>query len=162
MLNSPPPLTCLKATGKYKHEEGQPKTAFTMPYGLLKSKVLLFGLQGATTTFQPMMNILNRLSEFAAAYSNDIVIHNTTWEDHIKHVSCFLECLAAARQMVKLKKYQFAMSTCVYLGGIVGNGEVLHNTGKKRKAGGKTGILPKLMLCGDAEFIHVQYCHNHS
>ena len=103
-------------------EEDQPKTAFITPYGLFQFKVMPFGLQGAPATFQRMIDIV--LDDFAAAYLDDVIIHSQTWDDHIEHISTVFKRLADARLTVKPTKCQFAMSTCTYLGHVVGNGEV--------------------------------------
>ena len=46
------------------------------------------------------------------------------WDDHLRHISDILCRLGNAGLTVKVKKCQFAMSRCAYLGHIVGNGEV--------------------------------------
>ena len=84
-----------------------------------------FGLQGAPATFQPMMDIiLNDAGDYAAAYLDDIVIHSTNWDDHLRHVTDVLQSLQTAGLTVKPQKCQFAMSRCAYLGHVVGDGEV--------------------------------------
>lgn len=84
-----------------------------------------FGLQGAPATFQRMMDrVTNGLEDFAAAYIDDVVIHSTTWEEHVDHIRQVLSRLRKAGLTVKPRKCQFAMAQCVYLGHIVGNGEV--------------------------------------
>ena len=111
--------------------EDQHKTAFTTPYGLFQFRVMPFGLQGAPATFQRMMDVLlDNVSEFAAAYLDDVIIHSKTWDEHVKHVSHVLRRLADAGLTVKPKKCQFAMSTCAYLGHVVGNGQVRPDTSK--------------------------------
>ena len=104
-------------------EEDQPKTAFTTPYGLFQFRVMPFGLQGAPATFQRMMDVLLDGLDFAAAYLDDVLIHSQTWDDHLAHISSTLR-LADHGLTVKPKKCQFGMSTCAYLGHIVGNNEV--------------------------------------
>ena len=112
-------------------KEDQPKTAFTTPYGLFQFKVMPFGLQGAPATFQRMMDVLlNEMSAFAAAYLDDVIIHSETWDEHVTHVSRVFQCLDNAGLTVKPRKCQFAMSTCTYLGHIVGNGEVRPDASK--------------------------------
>ena len=100
------------------------KTAFATPFGLFQFKTMPFGLQGALTTFQRMMDQVLRGQDFAAAYLDDIVIHSSTWEDHVIHLRAVFERLREAGVTAKPRKCQFAMAQCVYLGHIVGNGMV--------------------------------------
>ena len=80
-----------------------------------------FGLKGAPATFQRMMDqVLRGLGEFAAAYLDDIVIHSSSWEEHVAHLCAVLERLRAAGFTAKPRKCQFAMAQCVYLGHVVG------------------------------------------
>ena len=103
-------------------EESRPRTAFATPYGLFQFP---FGLHGAPATFQRMMDqILVGCTGYAAAYLDDVVIHSTTWEDHIRHVSDVLQRLRRAGLTIRPKKCQFGMDSCSYLGHVVGNGEV--------------------------------------
>ena len=106
-------------------KDARPKTAFITPYGLFQFRVMPFGLQGAPATFQRMMDvILDDVGEFAAAYLDDVVIHSTSWDDHVRHLHEILRRLGQAGLTVKPKKCQIAMSQCTYLGHVVGNGEV--------------------------------------
>ena len=106
-------------------KESQPKTAFTTPYGLFELCVMPFSLHGAPAAFQRMMDkVLTGCMDFAASYLDDVVIHSTSWEDHIRHIHSILKKLRDAGFTLKPKKCQFAMNTCSYLGHVVGNGEV--------------------------------------
>ena len=113
-------------------EEDQPKTAFTTPYGLFQFRVMPFGLQGAPATFQRMMDIVLDGLEFAAAYLDDVIVHSQTWDSHLNHITDILQRLADAGLTIKPKKCQFGMSTCAYLGHVVGNGEVRPGSSKVR------------------------------
>ena len=64
-----------------------------------------FGLHRAP----PKDRLVVSESEYAAAYLDDMVIHSGSWKDHIRH---------------EPKKCQIAMKRCIYLGHVVGNGEV--------------------------------------
>ena len=106
-------------------KDARPKTAFITPYGLFQFRVMPFGLQGAPATFQRMMDvILDDVGEFTAACLDDVVIHSTSWDDHVRHLREILRRLGQAGLTVKPKKCQIAMSQCTYLGHVVGNGEV--------------------------------------
>ena len=81
-----------------------------------------FGLQGAPATIQRLMDrVLRGLDEFAAAYLDDVVVFSSIWEEHLQKV---MQRLRDAGLTVKLKKYQFGMDHCVYLGHVVRSGEV--------------------------------------
>ena len=102
-----------------------PKTAFTTPFGLFQFRVMPFGLHGAPAAFQRMMDeILRDLGSFAAAYLDDVVIHSTTWQEHLQHIRAVMNKLQDAGLTVKPKKCQFATACCTYLGHVVGNGDV--------------------------------------
>ena len=106
-------------------KESRPLTAFTTPFGLFQFRVMPFGLHGAPATFQRMMdNLLGDCTAYAAAYLDDVVIHSTTWEEHIRHLTDVLQRLKEAGLTIRPKKCQFGMDRCSYLGHVVGNGEV--------------------------------------
>lgn len=122
-------------------EEDQHKTSFTTPYGLFQFKVMPFGLQGAPATFQRMMDIVLDGLDFAAAYLDDVVIHSQTWDEHLQHISIVLQRLSNADLTIKPKKCQFGMSTCMYLGHVVGSGVVRPDSSKVRAV--ETFSVPK-------------------
>ena len=100
------------------------KTAFTTPMGLFQFTVMPFGLSGAPATFQRMMDQILSGLQFSAAYLDDLVVFSDTWEEHLKHLRNILERLKSAGLTAKLKKCQFGMAECHYLGHIVGSGVV--------------------------------------
>jgi len=104
-------------------EEDQYKTAFTTPFGLYQFRVMPFGLCGAPATFQRLMDsVIRGLSEFSAAYLDDLVIFSKTWEDHLRHIELVLRRLCDAGLTAKPGKCQFGMTKCTYLGHVVGSG----------------------------------------
>ena len=106
-------------------QEDQHKTAFTTPYGLYHFKVMPFGLCGAPSTFQRMMDrLLRGAEEHAAAYIDDLVIYSQTWEEHICHLRDILTRLRAAKLTARPEKCQLGMRHCTYLGHVVGCGRV--------------------------------------
>jgi hypothetical protein len=71
-----------------------------------------------------MDRVLRGLDEFAAAYLDDVVVFSSTWKEHLDHLRQVMERLQDAGLTVKLRKCQFGMDHCVYLGHVVGSGEV--------------------------------------
>ena len=105
--------------------QSRSRTAFTTPFGLYQFRVMPFGLQGAPSTFQRMMDVLLKgIREYADAYLDDLVIFSHTWEEHCKHLRAVLSRLREAGLTAKPAKCQLGMQQCVYLGHVVGNGEV--------------------------------------
>ena len=101
------------------------KTAFITPWGLYEFIVMPFGLSSAPASFQKLMDrILRGSQEYSEAYIDDVVIFSETWEEHLKHLTDILERIRKAGLTVKRGKCQFAMSQCVYLGHVFGNGMV--------------------------------------
>ena len=106
-------------------EGSREKTAFITPQGLFQFTVMPFGLQGAPATFQRMMDrLVSSMAEFCVAYLDDLVIFSSSWEEHLSHISHVLTALRDAGLTAKPSKCQFGMDQCVYLGHVVGNGQV--------------------------------------
>jgi hypothetical protein len=62
--------------------------------------------------------------EGCAVYLDDVVIHNDTWPSHLSRLSALFERLVTANLTVNLAKCEFAQATVVYLGKLVGQGQV--------------------------------------
>lgn len=77
--------------------ESQEVTAFQTPFGHFHFRVLPFGLHGAPSPFQRMMDQLLRGTEgYAAAYLDDIVIYSRSWKEHLLHLKDVLERIKSA------------------------------------------------------------------
>ena len=70
------------------------------------------------------------LQDCAAAYLDDLIILSTCWTDHLKQLSTVLQWLGEAGLTVKPMKCQLGMEECIYLGHIVGSGNVKPNPGQ--------------------------------
>ena len=68
-----------------------------------------------------MDHVLQECTDYAAAYLYDIVIHSTSWEDHIHHIC---DVLVKLREASLIVKCHLAMRNCTYFGHVVGNGPV--------------------------------------
>lgn len=87
-------------------------TACRTQWRLFHFTVLPFGLHGAPATFQRLDQV------FAGAYLDDIVIHSTTWEEHMEHVCIVLDCLQSNGLTVN-SKCVFAAAETEYLGHVI-------------------------------------------
>ena len=81
-----------------------------------------FGLCNAPATFQRLMNYVlqDYLGKFVLVYLDDIIIHSTTFEQHIDHVQQVFDALRNANLKIKLKKCFFCFPSITFLGHIVG------------------------------------------
>ena len=112
-------------TVRYQWQRHLHLAAFTTPFGLFQFRVMPFGLHGVPATFQRLMDkVLQGLEDYAAAYINDLVIHSTTWEEHLTQIQTVFQRLWLAGLTAKPQKCQLGMSRCVYLGHVVGSGLV--------------------------------------
>lgn len=106
-------------------EESRAKTAFTTPFGKYEFLVMPFGLVGAPSTFQRLMNgMFGNLPHFVATYLDDIVVFSPTWNDHLLHLQEVLTHFQKAGITLKPAKCHFANRECEFLGHLVGRGRV--------------------------------------
>ena len=100
------------------------KTAFSSPLGLFQFTVMPFGLQGAPATFQRLMDSVIAGLDCCAAYLDDLIVYSGTWKEHLVHLEQVFSRLKQAGLTVKANKCQIGMKECVYLGHVVGKGQV--------------------------------------
>jgi hypothetical protein len=88
--------------------------------------VMPFGLCNAPTTFMRLMNdiLCPFIDSFVIVYLDDILVYNATWEEHISHLMQVLETLKKHQLLENLKKCEFAQQYLVYLGYVIGGGEL--------------------------------------
>ena len=114
------------AKGYYQvpvRDEDKDKTAFLSPHGKYRFLTMPFGLKGAPTTFQRLMDqVLDGLDEFAAGFIDDMVIFSMVWGEHLTHLRTVLGRLKHDGLTAKARKCQLAMQSCVFLGHVVGEG----------------------------------------
>jgi hypothetical protein len=102
------------------------KTTFKTKQGLFEWLVMPFGLCNAPTTFMCVMNDVFRpfIDDFVIVYLDDILVFSRTWDEHVKHVRQVLDTLKKEKLYVKMSKCEFGKTSLVYLGYIVGGGEL--------------------------------------
>ena len=71
-----------------------------------------------------MDKVIRRISQFASAYLDDLIVFSAMWEDHLSYLRAVLVRLREVGLTTKPSKCQLAMAQCTYLGHIVGNGVV--------------------------------------
>ena len=102
-----------------------PKTCFICHRGRFEFTRMPFGVKNAPAIFQELMqNILHDTTVFATAYMDDVVIHSSSWENHVSHIRAVLDRLKAANLTVNLSKCVWGGKTMTFLGHDVGAGRM--------------------------------------
>ena len=99
-------------------------SVFATPDGLYQYKVMPFGMKNAPATFQCLINTVISGLEGCNAYSDDVVIYSDTWEKHLEHVRTVMLRLTEVKLTVNLVKSEFGGAHIVFLGHMVGQGQV--------------------------------------
>ena len=88
--------------------------------------VIPFGLCNVPATFMRVMNDLFNpfIDDFVIVYLDDILIFSGTWEENVNHVKQVLDVLVREKLFQKMSKCEFGKTYLVYLGYIVGGGEL--------------------------------------
>jgi hypothetical protein len=72
-----------------------------------------------------MNDVLHPLLDyFVIVYLDDILIFNSTLEEHISHLKQVLDTLKRHQLLANLKKCEFGRQSLVYLGHMIGGGEL--------------------------------------
>jgi hypothetical protein len=93
---------------------------------LFEWMVIPFGLCNAPSTFMRVMNDVLRpfLDDCVIVYLDDIFIFRKSREDHVINVKEVMDVLKKENFFLKTSKCEFGNTSLVYLGNIVGGGEL--------------------------------------
>merc|ERR1712015_204722 len=115
--------SCLDSCGAYHSIKIEPEsrryTAFTSPLGLYQFVKLPFGLRNAGQCYNRLVQIaLGSLGvqAYALAYLDDIIIHSTSLDEHVIHLTKILELHARFGLKLNLNKCQICKQKVTYLG----------------------------------------------
>jgi len=77
-----------------------------------------FGLTNALATFCTLMNDIFRelLDDFVVVYIDDILIYNSSLEEHVEHLRKVFQRLRENRLYTKLEKCEFGVTEVDFLG----------------------------------------------
>lgn len=100
-------------------------TAFRTPWGLYHFCKMPFGLHRAAVTFQWLIDqVLSGLTNFTAAYLDDIVVYSSTWEKHLQHLEVVINHIRSAGLTINPSQCSFARAETEYLGYVIGHGVI--------------------------------------
>ena len=111
-------------------EQAKEVSAFVTPDGLYQYTVMPFGMKNAPATYQRMINKVTSGLKGCGAYIDDLVIYSDNWEQHLVQLRDLLFRLRDAKLTVNLVKSEFCHAHVVFLGYVVGQGQVAPVTAK--------------------------------
>ena len=97
------------------------KTAFTTPFGLFEYNPMPFGLRGAPSTFQRVMQSIFRdeFLEVLIVYLDDIIVFSQDIKTNLQRQEMVFRKLREHGMKIEAKKCQFFRSKVTYLGHVV-------------------------------------------
>lgn len=89
-------------------EASRPYTGFQTPLGLFHFTVPPYGLHGAPTMFQRLMDqVLRDCEDWLAAYLDEVTIYSMAWEDHLLHLEKTLSKIQEAGLTLNVAKCEW-------------------------------------------------------
>ena len=97
--------------------KSRPYTAFTVPgLGQFEWKVVSMGLSSGPSAYQRLVELVMKGLSQVIVYIDDIIIHSSTHEEHLKKLDEVLARLSKHNLKANLKKCSFGVSETMYLG----------------------------------------------
>jgi transposase InsO family protein len=102
-------------------EEDKDKTGFVTPFGSFRYEKMAFGLSGAPSTFQRVMDamLVGLRDVEVLVYLDDLLLFSETIEDHVRKMRLVFERVREANFKLSVAKCTFAVPEVVYLGHVV-------------------------------------------
>ncbi|XP_071949807.1 uncharacterized protein [Antedon mediterranea] len=105
-------------------ERSKQLTSFVTPNGLFQFKVMPFGLVNAPATFSRIMRKLLHGMKNTINYIDDILIHTSSWEEHVTILKELFRRLRAANLTARPSKCFIGYESIEFLGHVVGKGHL--------------------------------------
>jgi RNase H-like domain found in reverse transcriptase/Reverse transcriptase (RNA-dependent DNA polymerase) len=130
-------------------DEDQWKTAFKIPYGLYKPRVMFFGLKNSPSTFQRFMDdkfgdLVNKYPGRVLIYMDDILICSDNLKELRQITHEILERAKELSLFFKPSKCHFEKNHVQYLGIEVRDGKIMVDLTKKNGLANWPTILPNV------------------
>ena len=81
-------------------------------------------MKNAPATFRHLINTVIAGLEGCSAYIDDVVVYSDTWEQHLGQVRLLMLRLRDTKLTVNLDKSEFGCAHIVFLGHVVGQGQI--------------------------------------
>ena len=108
-----------------RREELGPAAAPLDGSGLYYYRCLPFGLHGAPTTFQRLIDrVLRPHHEYAVTYLDVIIVHSDSWESHLCRLQAVADALRESGPTANPHKCKLGYAKVEYLGYRIGWGNV--------------------------------------
>ena len=113
-------------------EEDKDKTGFVTPFGSFRYEKMAFGLSGAPSTFQRVMDamLVGLRDVEVLVYLDDLLLFSETIEDHMRRMKLVFERVREANFKLSVAKCTFAVPEVVYLGHVVNSNGVAPDPSK--------------------------------
>jgi len=115
------------------HPESREITAFTSPAGLYQFRVLPFGLSNSPAVFNRVMRQVLQGIRGVEAFIDDILVHSSTFEEHLEVLEEVFQRLKNANMTVKPSKCEIGFKEVQYLGHTLGKGRCSCQNDKIKK-----------------------------
>lgn len=108
------------------------KTAFRTKFGNYEWLVMPFGLCNAPATFiRTMNNIFHQhLGEWLEIYIDDLLVHTTTWSEHLEKLQVLFDVMKNNHLTAKPKKCRFGQMEVAYMGFVIGRNLIRPDSSK--------------------------------
>jgi len=100
------------------HHNDQPKTAFCPGpgFGLFQFRRMPFGLSGAPSSFQRLINSICGDLSFVTTYLDDLLVHSANLHEHQQHLNTLFQRMSNAGLTFRGSKCHIGLSSVTYLG----------------------------------------------
>jgi transposase InsO family protein len=119
-------------------EEDKDKTGFVTQFGSFRYEKMAFGLSGAPSTFQRVMDamLVGLRDVEVLVYLDDLLVFSETIEDHARKMRLVFERVREANFKLSVGKCTFAVPEVVYLGHVVNKDGVAPDPSKVKAVRG--------------------------
>lgn len=137
-------------------------STFVTPFGNYSYCVMPFGMKNSAATFQRLVNSVIHNLENTEAYIDDVIVYNIHWTEHLDSIRKLFDRVRDAKLSINLEKCDFTCATVVYLGHVVGQGQIKPVNAKVDiivnfpQPGAKKELMRFLGMIG----FYRKFCHN--